>query len=58
MMDETMSYEHVGLDNWLKKIMPRVEEALDANVKNNIFANYKAKETDLDADMDDDGGVS
>ena len=57
-MDETMSYEHVGLDNWLKKIMPRVEEALDANVKNNIFANYKAKETDLDADMDDDGGVS
>lgn len=57
-MQEAQSFEIVGLADWLKKIEPKVTEMLEANVKNNIFANYKTKEVDLDADMDDDGGVS
>ena len=55
-MQEAQSYTYVGLEEWLKKIEPKICELLDANVQNNIFSNYKTKEFDLDADMDDDGG--
>lgn len=57
-MQEAKSFEVVGLADWLNKIEPKVTEILEANIKNNIFQNYKTKETDLDADMDDDGGTS
>lgn len=57
-MENEEGFQYVGLDKWLKKIEPKVIEILEENVRNNIFANYKTKEIDMDADMDDDGGVS
>lgn len=57
-MQDAQGFEYVGLEKWLKRIEPKVTEMLEANIKNNIFSNYKTKEIDLDGDMDDDGGVS
>jgi len=45
--DSDAGYEVAGLDKWLKKIEPKIIQLLEANVENNLFANY---EPDLDDD--------